>query len=170
MLVSSFVVSVVQAIITVFLKDLENPFNDWSDSGYRQGFSWRPGSVSFRLPEDYDVARVHVDVFLERDAKVRPDAIRAISVPFSVPISKVIDVSGIYEKVDRSVQVPAGEYALLFQIGPFLERSEVHVKDELPTLWCELTFIDRVAARPDILKCDPELDPPDPLVLDGKPA
>lgn len=36
----------------VFLSSLDQPYNDWSDRSYTQGFSWRAGSVSFRALVD----------------------------------------------------------------------------------------------------------------------
>jgi len=32
----------------VFLSSLDQPYNDWSDRSYAQGFAWRLGSASFR--------------------------------------------------------------------------------------------------------------------------
>jgi|ERR671922_2358209 hypothetical protein len=34
--------------IVVFDPDVERPFNEWRQQHFDQGFSWRPGSVSFR--------------------------------------------------------------------------------------------------------------------------
>ena len=34
--------------VGVFWAILAKPFNDWSEAHVRQGFAWRPGSVSFK--------------------------------------------------------------------------------------------------------------------------
>ena len=34
--------------LCIFLSSLAQPFNDWSDRHFTQGFSWRNGSVSFK--------------------------------------------------------------------------------------------------------------------------
>ncbi|NTJ44619.1 hypothetical protein G6L28_18655 [Agrobacterium larrymoorei] len=37
--------------VAVFNESLDAPFNDWEPRHISQGFSWRPNSVSFRVPE-----------------------------------------------------------------------------------------------------------------------
>jgi hypothetical protein len=73
--------------ISVFDPDLDEPFNDWSDAHVRQGFSWRPGSVSFAAAEnvetDIDIARC---VSLSLDVR----SMWAIGVPFTVPAPGVL--------------------------------------------------------------------------------
>src|ERR1700722_12280690 len=81
MQVAAIMVEVVQGVVCVFDRGMVSPFNDWSDGAYRQGFSWRPGSVSFRTLPDDDVARILVTVFVQTELQVRSDALRAIMVP-----------------------------------------------------------------------------------------
>jgi hypothetical protein len=42
-----FAIEILYRQIAVFRSRLEHPFNDWTPRHVKQGFSWRPGSVSF---------------------------------------------------------------------------------------------------------------------------
>jgi hypothetical protein len=171
MLIASFTVDVVQGVIAVFAKDVDSPFNDWSKDAYRQGFSWRPHSVSFRTFEDCDVARIPVRIFLETAIQVRADAIRALVVPFEVIGSGLVEVSGVYEKDGNCARVPPGRYALLFQLGySNLAKRGPEPNQHIREPWCDISFVPSESAEPAILRQDPELAPPDPLAMDGAPA
>ncbi len=69
--------------VSVFHAALENPFNEWTSELIAQGFSWRVGSVAFKLPEesgDLVVKVAILDEFRQYDA-----SLRIIRVPFIVP-------------------------------------------------------------------------------------
>jgi competence protein J (ComJ) len=168
MRIASFIVSIVQNTLAVYIFDLENPFNSWSKRATAQGFSWRPESVSFLLPEDGEVP---VEVHIEREVLLRPDAVRCILVPFNVPPDGRVEISGIYEKANRFVEVPEGTYSLVFQVGSREANHDADNKPEGTALnWCVLTFVPSESTQPAILRRDSELNPSEPLVLDGKPA
>jgi Competence protein J (ComJ) len=166
MLISSFLVSVVQNALAVFAPDLERPFNTWSKQAYAQGFSWRPQSVSFLVFEDGDVS---VEVHVEQEVSLRVDALRAIVVPFEVPHHNEVEISGIYEKSNRVVQIQEGKYALVFQLG-YKGTGSRNAKEQDIQIWCTVSFIPCDSVQPLILKRDADLNPPDLLVMDGKPA
>ena len=44
---ATFLVEISHAQLAVFDSTLTAPFNDWTDDHVKQGFAWRPGSVSF---------------------------------------------------------------------------------------------------------------------------
>src|SRR5215213_1919714 len=58
------------------------PDNDWTMRHIEQGFSWRPGCVTFETLED--VGALKVEVLLAEDFEVSSEATRAIVVPFGV--------------------------------------------------------------------------------------
>jgi len=120
------------------------------------------------IPNDGDVS---VEVHLESEVRLRPETLRAILVPFAVPAAGKLELSGIYEKVDRLVQIPRGKYSLLFQLGRenITGNARAQVGDG-DLFWCWLTFVADDLPRPAILRRDADLKPPEPLVMDGEPA
>lgn len=89
----SFDTVITYSQISIFNSNLDEPFNDWNDDQVRQGFSWRPESVSFKtLSND---AVVHVT--FEKVSQFSPSAEseRTISVPFSCNEVGEIEVAGI---------------------------------------------------------------------------
>jgi hypothetical protein len=127
-------------------------------------------SVSFGVFNDRYVSRADVESFLEPRVELGSDVIRAIAVPFFVPASSAIEVSGIYEKMDRP-DMPSGQYVLLFQIGyPRMSERESRPDEQPRRLWCKLTVVASDLIKLEILRRNAELDPPDPLVMDGVPA
>ncbi|UVL09288.1 competence protein ComJ [Pseudomonas rhodesiae] len=67
----------------VFLSSLDQPYNDWSDRSYAQGFAWRLGSVSFRalIDEGDHIIRFFIN---EQVPAISAAVVRAFKVPFSV--------------------------------------------------------------------------------------
>ncbi|AMK76516.1 MULTISPECIES: competence protein ComJ [Methylomonas] len=103
--------------LCIFASSLAQPFNDWSDRNYSQGFSWRPGSVSFRaLFADGDHK---VNLFInEPIQKLGTECIRAFRVPFEsfdgkIEIGSISDLSPL--------EIPAGKYSLQVE---FLNHAE----------------------------------------------
>lgn len=170
MLVSSLVVPVIQGQISVHVKGLEWPLNAWSEKAIAQGFSWRDQSVSFLVFDDCD-GNVPVEVHVEGEISLRSDAERAIVVPFVVPGIGIIEVTGIYQERGEWVQIQPGRYCLVYQLGHTAKtRLEARTDPEDTGLWCLLSFVAKDVCEPSILRKDSELNPPDPLVLDGVAA
>lgn len=98
--------------LAVFASSLSQPFNDWTDQHFAQGFAWRPGSVSFRTVSDAGIHVVDIEV-VDRLNALGPDVLRAIDVPFEVPIDGKIEVGSISETVP-----------LVLPVGSFMLRCE----------------------------------------------
>ena len=156
MSIDSFELALSYAQIAVFHAGLENPFNDWTETHVRQGFSWRPESVSFATLEESGKAKVYVKTL--REFALRSAAVRAIQVPFTVPDSNLVEIASITES--KVVEINSGTYALTFETG----FNDAHV------MWCVFTFqeSDRPIAR--ILRAYPELNPPENLLLSATPS
>ncbi len=140
--------------ICVYDPDLDEPFNDWSAAHVRQGFSWRPGSVSFAAAEnvetDIDIARC---VSLSLDAR----SMRAIAVPFTVPAHGRVVVGSVGD--EREADVGPATYELVFELG-WCDGSQ----------WCRLSFVPNPQPSARILKADPEITKTVDLVMDAQPA
>ncbi len=134
--------------------------NDWQERHVAQGFSWRPGEVSFSTLGD--VGSLRVEVLVGGDLGVQPDAVRAIVVPFSVSPPGHVTLSDCVN--EETVGVPAGEYALLFEIGRLNEERGQEAE------WCRLSFVPGGDVQPEILRADTELSPQYPLLMEADPG
>ncbi len=154
---ATFALEVSYAQLAVFDSRLANPFNDWSDSQVDQGFSWRPGSVSFATLE----ASGQISVIVTRSStdRLAEASERAIVVPFSVPAHGEVEVATITGSVP--IQLPAGEYELTFE----------HGRSASGLMWATLAFrAVELPVKPRILRADPSLSPPAELVMTAQPA
>jgi Competence protein J (ComJ) len=150
---SRFRLSVSYSQIAVFDGGLKNPFNSWTEAHVKQGFAWRPGSVSFATLEGGGCH--HVEVLAER-AEMSPQAIRAIQVPFEVPANGSIEIASIADSVP--VRMPAGTYQLRFEcfgLAPPKVRF-VFLRSDSPSF--------------EILRADAELSAIGDLVVTASPA
>lgn len=109
MIVTSAQIDVSYSQLAVFWSSLAQPFNDWTQRHVEQGFSWRPGSVSFKTLVETGLHRVQVDV-VDRLGAISEGAVRVIDVPFEVPADGNIDIASISDAVPLSL--PAGLYSL----------------------------------------------------------
>jgi hypothetical protein len=151
--VLEFSIDVSYSQIAVFDSQLEDPFNDWLESHVKQGFSWRKGSVSFRTIEENGQISVVVRV-AEKLPQVA--GIRAIAVPFTC-LSGTVDISSISS--NRTVDLPKGNYQLLFEIGK-----------EGNGIWCRFTFIPDGPQQPVILLYDSSFPSSENLNMNASPA
>ena len=143
--------------IAVFDSRLDRCFNDWREEHVQQGFSWRPGSVSFGT---LDIVSMSIEVRLAETCHLRADTVRAVRVPFSVDQRARIEVAAT--GFERRIDIPPGEYALTFEHG--IDKTG-------DKMWCTFTFVPDPASEPAILVADPELsNPPDPLLMEADPA
>ncbi|MBI5723219.1 MAG: competence protein [Planctomycetes bacterium] len=149
--------TILYAQIAVFEAGLQNPFNDWTEKHVRQGFSWRPGSVSFRTIEETG----KLDVLLTRKpfALTGRNAIRAIRVPFTVANSGKIDIASITEA--KEFEMPEGQYELIFETG---KRPDGFC-------WAAFHFLDsQEIVSPAVLVAGSDIDPQEPFLMEAKPA
>jgi hypothetical protein len=114
--------------IAIFNSDLQDPFNDWTDEHVRQGFSWRPGSVSFSVLSSS--GSMCIDVFLRAPDCFSEAAQRVISVPMVVNEAGLVEISGISQ--GQVIQLAAGTYKLIFEHGVSLDGD---------MMWCGLYFV-----------------------------
>ena len=88
--------------LCVFLSSLPQPFNDWSDRSFTQGFAWRPGSVSFRTVEGE--ADHKINFFVDEIVPNLPvDTVRAFRVPFDAQDGK-IEIAGVCDTIPLDVR------------------------------------------------------------------
>jgi hypothetical protein len=144
--------------VAVFDSTLTDPFNDWTDEHVAQGFTWRPGSVSFGTLENSGA--ISVGVFRSQVLDDRTStAERIIVVPFTVPKHGAIEVASIGSSA--ALEVPPGEYELTFEHG----RSQEGV------MWANLYFrLVESPCAPRIIRADAELNPPTVFVMTANPA
>lgn len=143
--------------IAVFRSALRQPLNHWTASHVAQGFAWRSGSVSFATLEPAGPMSVELDQTVP--AIHASTAARVIAVPFTVDETGEIEVASISDS--EALLLPPGEYRLTFE----------HGLSEDNAMWCRLFF--EAVARPvksEILRADPALLPPSPLIMDAVPA
>jgi hypothetical protein len=141
--------------VAVFQQRLRNPFNDWRDEHVRQGFSWRPGSVSFRTMDD---GRMSVEV--GRGSPLPDeDAVRVIRVPFTIDETGEVEVATIGQGV--SLALKPGEYSLVFE----------HGRRPGGPMWSRLYWEQvQTPVKAQILKADFALSPETPLLMEADAA
>ncbi len=153
---ATFQIPVLYTQIAVFLSELEKPFSNWTDRHVAQGFSWRPGSVSFRTFDDGDVV---VTVLATDVAPGSTTAERVILVPFHVPPGGTVEVGSIFDTVQ--VDIVPGDYALTFEHG--------HTADGKMHCTLRFTPVDH-EVRASIVRRDAELSPEGELLMVAEPA
>lgn len=94
--------------ICIYLSSLSNPFNDWSERNFTQGFAWRDGSASFRaLTEEGDHK---INLFINEPVPdIGNSVVRAIKVPF-ITSDGNIEIASISDSTQ--FEVPPGKYSL----------------------------------------------------------
>ena len=118
----------------VFRSAIQEPFNEWSEKHVAQGFSWRPGCVSFRTLVEFGVHSLEIAV-VERFEALEPEIIRAIEVPFEVSSEGDIEIASISDSVQLTL--PSGNYCLRCEfLGDSGEGGQsvrlVFARDEAP--------------------------------------
>ena len=142
--------------IAVFQGGLENPFNDWNDQQWFQGFSWRFESVSFVMPDDDVKAKIYLCV--SSQLELRSDAIRTIEVPFTVLENEVIEIASITQ--GELFKIKRGSYSLLFETG----------FDDEDVMWRQFSFRECDNPIAKILRADEEMRYTDELCLSAEPT
>ncbi len=96
--------------LCVFDPSLDAPYNGWAAEHVAQGFSWRPGSVSFAVDDDCALAVVEVAV---ADGPPSLDAAEsAIRTPFVAAAAGTVEIGSVLSGFE--VELPPGPYALYF--------------------------------------------------------
>jgi hypothetical protein len=150
-----FELHVLYSQVAVFDGRLERPFNDWTDRHVRQGFSWRPGSVSFKTL--IEAGPVSVEVSEVDRIALDGASLRTISVPFTSQEGSAIEIATVTES--HGIGLGPGTYQVVFETG--LSNGNC---------WCRINFVRHGNLEPQILVEDPELAPTYPLLMDAEPA
>jgi hypothetical protein len=148
--------------VAVFDPALDDPFNDWGPRHVSQGFSWRSGSVSFRVPTGEMCV---VEVLQGAEPSTLAGApTRQILTPFEVEKGHTIAVGSITE--ENNVSVPAdGKYQLSFELLPGGTHDEKKFDCGI-----RLRFVKENSPVFEIRKADAEMDASSPLDLHSSPA
>lgn len=153
---ATFKINITYSQLCIFISNLNNPFNDWSERNFMQGFAWRDGSVSFRSL--YEIEIHQVNLFINEDLPTINDCcLRAFRVPFTVS-SDEIEIGSISDSM--LLRLEAGEYILQVE---FMER----IGDCFPEINIRFNFGDTDFL---ILKADDAIISIGELDLMAKPA
>lgn len=98
--------------VAVFLPELQEPFNPWTDDDVEKGFSWRPGSVSFRTT--VEAGEHSIRVCQDGNDVGAKSIVRSAIVPFEVPENGLVEVGSISDS--RVIAVEPGLYSLTFEL------------------------------------------------------
>ncbi|WP_024677617.1 competence protein ComJ [Pseudomonas syringae] len=142
--------------LCVFLSSLDQPYNDWSDLSYAQGFSWRVGSASFRLLVEEGDHKVNI--FINEEVPLlMPGVVRAFMVPFTVK-GKNIEIGSISDAIH--LELPEGDYALCVEFfSPVLNGvNEVNIR------------FNKGSCGFEILRADTEISDRDDFDINANPA
>lgn len=138
----------------------------WAERHFAQGFAWRDNLVGFNAIESYGPIMVHI--WLAGAAALRPDTVRAVRVPLTIPPDGRIRVSCGWNVPESppTYPIPAGRYALTFATGfdPSLEEEEDRAA-QIHGFWCDLIFVRDEAAEPAVLVADALMAPQYPLLM-----
>ena len=142
--------------LCIFLSSLAQPFNDWSDRHFTQGFSWRNGSVSFKSIAESGEHKINLFVdepVPELDSKV----VRAFKVPFEIYDGN-IEIASITDSA--SLDISSGAYILQVEFLATDEKvtPEVNIR------------LNKGASGFVILKADEEIDADGDFDLNASPA
>lgn len=96
--------------LAVFRPSLDEPFNTWTDEQVRNGYSWRPESVSFKTPIETGTCTVEIVEGYRYTAMVAD----AIEVPVNVPNNGKIEVASISDS--HIVNIRAGATMLRYEV------------------------------------------------------
>lgn len=163
--------------LIVHQRGLPFPYNRPTEAHIRQGFTWRPGSVTFSTldPEEFLEESVLVDTNQGETVSLPPAAVRIIRLPFDIGADGIEVTSPI--GIAWSIDLPPGHYALYFSVEPDEEITRKIVQglweDALiQAAWMyHLTFIPVTEpVQPAILRADDQITPPQQLVMDAEPA
>lgn len=148
------------------------------DTGFIQGFIWYPHFVQFFPPGSF--GGYWTEIYTSDTLELQSDTIRAIVVPFTIPESSRIFVSGS-DDLGTAVSIVRGNYQLLFEtryltvedtsklagFEGYMPQPDDDPQQLAPEL-IRLTFIPTVELpEPHILRSEPSFNPPQKLCLNS---
>ena len=155
---NEFTIFISYSQLAVFHHSLKRPFNDWTARHNAQGFSWRPGSVSFLTIEEAGTHSVTAIVGVD-EGELAPDAIRVIDVPFKVPPDGAVEIGSISDS--KVLTLPSGMYQLRFEYYAGSNGRSPRVR---------LLFGRSDKPHFKMARADSELSPGADLLLTARPA
>lgn len=156
---------------------IRDAFHDVTVQTINQGFSRSPGSYNFYTLSGCMSLTIEVWLADQREEiALRPDTVRAIMVPFSISKAGIM-IADLLTTVEELIQIPEGEYALVFEIklrddAEYLSSSryQEYGTDGFLEESCTLTFYPRVKpVLPEILRVDVWTSPPPSNLQDYSP-
>lgn len=155
---SKVTVDVSHGQLAVFASSLQHPFNDWTDRHVAQGFSWRPGSVSFLTLVESGLHSIEIKI-VEYVGALHGEAVRAIDVPFEVPPDGAIDVGSISNAASVSLRP-----------GPLLLRCEFLGRTDGSSDRVRLIFATKDTGRVAVVRADKLLSVDGELLMSAEAA
>ena len=149
-----FTLEIAYSQIAVFNPSLDQPFNNWTEAHFDQGFVWRPQSVSFRTAARTGFGSVRVGRV--GTPQLREDAMVAIRVPFVLSEPR-LEIASVFK--GETLPFEPGEYSLYFQTG----------RDGIAP-WVTLEFVPGKIDGAEILKGAEHLKPGSELLMTAEPA
>ena len=137
---------------------MQQPFNEWLQSHFDQGFTWRPGSVGFRTLEEEGVHNVEL-ILVKDEQNLSPDAVRIFEVPFEVPADEDVEIASI--TVSIPISIKSGKYSL---------RCEFFSKNEAGEFLVKIILRIAEAAEFKVLRADSDLNVPEAFVTTANSA
>lgn len=111
--------------ISVFLSTIPQPFNDWTQAHFEQGFAWRVGSVSFATLKE--AGKFIIDVLVTDNIDNNSNnSIRTIEVPFVIPENEQIEIASIADSL--KITIPSGKYTLKYELLSQEDASKGHIR------------------------------------------
>lgn len=142
--------------ICIFLSSLSQPFNDWSDRNFTQGFSWRDGSVSFRALTEEGYHKINLFIN-EPIPNIDEQVVRAFKVPFETSDGN-IEIASISDSTH--LEIAPGKYSLQVEFLQFDDGDMPQINIRLNKGQTKFT----------ILRADEELILDKDLDLEAVPA
>lgn len=158
------------------LEDITAISSEAWDTGFMQGFIWYPTFVQFFPPGS--LGGYWTEIYTSETLELQSDNIRAIVVPFTVPKSNQIFVSGS-DDLGTPVYMGSGNYQLLFETRYltvddasklagfewYTPEPDEDPQQSAPEL-IRLTFIPTVElSEPHVLRSELSFNPPQKLCL-----
>ena len=140
----------------VFLSSLDQPYNDWSERSYAQGFACRLGSASFRalIDEGDHIISVFIN---EQVPAISADVVRALKVPFTVK-DRNVELGSISSTVP--LELPEGDYSLQVEFIRPSSSGAYEINVHLNLGGCDF----------EVLRADAEIDEQGEFDIDAVPA
>jgi Competence protein J (ComJ) len=155
---TTFELDISYSQIAIFQSSLSQPFNHWTKKHSAQGFAWRPGSVSFGTVLQDGAHQIELSV-LTKLPSISAGALRAIEVPFDVPLNGAVEVASISDSM--SLTLPFGKFQLRYELLPPAINDKYTVK---------IILVRTESAGFKVIRADGELIVEYPLLLTAVPA